>query len=351
MKIAAKTAKKILVILLIVFGTLSVLGGVVFSIGMAAAGWDFSAMNTVDYVYKEYTERHKITSISLDFATNDIKVHFDEKTTQVRVEYAEKYTKQGEQLTQTTITEEGGVLKMKQEQKFTLYVDFSFGENSTVSVYLPKNYAYTLDIETDTGDVFLDGNATLKSLKVETDTGTIQLGGAIRCEGKIDLSVETGSVLLNEFSADSLFIESDTGNVCLDGKSSVNTSVEIETDTGDVSILHTLTANDVKIETDTGDVNLNNLSGATLTVNTDTGNIKSIGTSLLDFTTLLFSTDTGDITLHLVGTIDDYSVQAHTNTGSNNLYDYPTANKERTLKIHSITGNIKVIFQPKDTAK
>ena len=39
MKIAKETAKKILIILLIVFGGLTLVGGSVFTIAMATAGW------------------------------------------------------------------------------------------------------------------------------------------------------------------------------------------------------------------------------------------------------------------------------------------------------------------------
>ena len=350
MKIAKATAKKILIILLIVFGGLTLVGGGVFTIAMAAAGWDFTVMNNVDYVYHEYTEKEEITKVELDFDTNDIKVFFDESATQVRVEYAEKYTKSGKQLTQTTVTEENGVLKIKQVRK-RVFLEFSIGESSCVNVYLPKDRAYALDIQTDTGDIWFSGYATLTDLKVKTDTGTLDLGGTIVCDGKIDLSTETGDIFLNAFVADSLLIDADTGDVTLDGICSAFGNVEIETDTGDVCILHTLSAPTIKIETDTGDVYLGNMSGTSIDVSTDTGDVKSIGTSVLDFTTLLFSTKTGDVTLHLVGTIVDYSVQAYTKTGENNLYDYPNPDKARQLKINCTTGDIKGIFLPKLTEK
>ena len=351
MKIAKETAKKILIILLIVFGGLTLVGGSVFTIAMAAAGWDFTVMNNVEYVYHEYTEQHKVTSIELDFNTNDIKVHFSKSTTQVRVEYPESYTKNGKQLTKVTVTEENNVLKVKQSVLRFPYMQFSIGESSLVNVYIPESYAYTLDIKTDTGDVWFEGYATLNNLKLETSTGTIDLDGSIICDGRMALSTDTGNIFLNTFVTDSLFIEADTGDVTLDGKSSAFGNVEIETDTGDVSILHSLSAPSIKIETDTGDVYLGDLSGTSIEASTDTGDIESIGTSVLDFMNLLFSTSTGDVTLHLVGTIEDYSVQAHTSTGSNNLYDYPSTGKARSLKIHCSTGDIKGIFMPKLTEK
>ena len=350
MKIAKQTAKKILIILLIVFGSLALLGGTVFTIGMAAAGWDFSVMNTVDYVHKEYTEKQEVTKIELDFNTNDIKVYFDETATQVRVEYSEKYSKKGKQITQTTITEENGTLKVEQKYKFSVNLEFALGKSSFVNVYLPKSREYTLDIETNTGDIWLYGTATLTSLNIETDTGAIDLGkSTIVCSGDISLSTDTGNILTLTLTAENLYIEIDTGNVTLNGEVTIKKNAEIETDTGDVSASTAFSVGSgLYIETDTGDVYLGDISGEKLTVTTDTGNIKSVGLSLLDFTTLNFSTDTGDIILQLVGTHGEYSIQAHTNTGNNNLYDYPDKSKPRTLKIYTSTGNIIGVF-PQDT--
>jgi DUF4097 and DUF4098 domain-containing protein YvlB len=230
-------------------------------------------------------------------------------------------------------------------------MEFSVGESSLVNVYLPKNRVYALNIETDTGDVWLNGTASLKSLNIETDTGAIDLGLAtIDCSGDISLSTDTGNILTLTLTSENLYIEVDTGNVTLNGKVTIRKNAKIETDTGNVSASTDFSVgSDLYIETDTGDVWLGNISGSNLTVTTDTGNIKSVGTSLLDFTTLNFSADTGNIILQLVGTHNDYSIQAHTNTGNNNLYDYPDTSKPRTLKIYTSTGNIKGIF-PQDTA-
>ena len=352
MKIAKQTAKKILIILLIVFGGLILLGGGIFTIGMSVAGWDFSVMNTVNYQYTTYTETQEITNIELDFDTNDIKVFFDETATQVRVEYAEKYSNNGNQLTQTTITEENGSLKIEQERKFIPYMEFSVGESSLVNVYLPKNRVYTLNIETDTGDIGFSGNATLRNLCLETDTGCISLSGRIDCSGTIGISVDTGSILISNFITERLLLEADTGNITLDGKCEVKDYAKIVTDTGNVTTLHTLSVSSaLTIKTSTGDVRLNDIFGAILTVETSTGDITSIGTSVLDFQSLILSTSTGDITIHLTGKADEYSIQAYTNTGNNNLYDFPDASKPRSLKIHSSTGNIKGIFQPNTIGK
>ena len=60
MRIAKQTAKKILIILLIVFGGFTLVGGSVFSIAMSVAGWDFSVMNTVDYKRETYKELQEV---------------------------------------------------------------------------------------------------------------------------------------------------------------------------------------------------------------------------------------------------------------------------------------------------
>ena len=304
MKIAKQTAKKILIILLIAFGGLTLIGGSIFTIGMSVAGWDFSVMNTVNYEYKTYTGTQDVTRLELDFDTNDIKVYFDETATQVRVEYAEKYTKKGKQFTQTTITEENGVLKINQEQKFIFYTEFSVGESSLVSVYLPKTRAYDLDIETDTGDIWLNGNGSATNVSVNTDTGDVFINGEV----------------------------------------SVTEKAELETETGDIFIRNTLTAPSVEMETGTGDVWLGRLSGQNLAVKTSTGDVRNYADGLLDFTSLQFKIGTGDVSLRLIGKYTDYCVDVKTNTGDVHIAGYPDSTKTRTLIIRTSTGDIHGVY-------
>ena len=307
MKIAKQTAKKILIILLIVFGGLTLVGGSVFSIAMSVAGWDFSVMNTVDYKRATYTETQENTNLSVKLNTTDIKVYFDESATQVRVEYAEKYTKRGEQLTKISLTEENGSLQIIQERLVKAYLETSFKDNDDVFVYLPQNRAYTIDMQVTTGDIFLNGKGNLTNLKLTTNTGEVFINEDVTATEKVD----------------------------------------IKTGTGEIFIRKSLTAPNVEMKTGTGDIWLGKLSGETLYVTTNTGDVRNYNDGVLDFINLQFKVGTGDVTLRLAGAHTDYCVDVKTNTGDNFLSGYPDTSKERTLFIRTSTGDIRGVYVEK----
>lgn len=321
MRIAKETAKKVFIILLIVFGGLTLLGGIIFTIGMTAAGWNFSAMDSVNYHHETFVETQENTRIELDFDTNDITVFFDENATNVRVEYSEKFNKHGTPIHTTTIEEKNGTLRIQQETKLNFFFNFGFGEKSYVRVYLPASRAYALNIETDTGDVEFKGNATLTSLEIETDTGDVNLADfTIVCGGAMDVSVNTGDVFLGNFTAKSLELESDTGDIFLKGKGVVESNVEIETSTGDVDF--------------------SNLAGNSLRLETDTGDIESRKNTVLDFKSLHIQTSTGDVEIHLAGNESDYHVETITSTGDRYPQNHPASTGDRRLFIKTSTGDI-----------
>ena len=325
MKIAKETAKKILIILLIVFGGLTLLGGIVFTIGFAAAGWSFSAFNTVTYQRHSYTETQEIYSISLEYDTTDIKVYFDETATQVRVEYADKYKKGGALLCKTSFIETDGKLVIKEERTRHFYLGSYIGEENTTILYLPANRTYTLNMETDTGDIFFYGNATLNSLELETETGTINLNNCtLTCNGEMEISANTGNLFLKDFTAKSLELETSTGDITFSGFGIVESKVEIEVSTGDIS--------------------LGDLSGASLVIKTSTGNVKSAGKGALDFTSIQITTSTGDVYLNLIGKHSEYSIQTHSNTGDVRLSGMADSSLPRQLSVRSSTGDIKGQF-------
>jgi DUF4097 and DUF4098 domain-containing protein YvlB len=327
MKKAKQTAKKILIILLLVFGGFTLLGGSIFSIAMSVAGWDFSVLNTVMYERNEYIAQEEITALSLHFNTNDIEIYFDETATHVRVEYPEKFTKRGKRITYTTLAEENGVLTVEQRQEFTLIAEF-ISENNNAKFYLPTDRVYNIRIETDTADVLLDGSASaLDNLNITTDTGDILLRGGLTVTDTVTIKVDTGDVFIqNDLSAP---------------------SIHIQTHTGDVSLKDTITAEDISVRTSTGDVRLGNLSGNGLIVNTRTGDVSCYANTVLDFTSLEFKVGTGDVSLCLAGTYTDYNADVKTNAGDVFFAWHPNESAPRRLLIRTSTGDIHGVYATK----
>jgi DUF4097 and DUF4098 domain-containing protein YvlB len=201
------------------------------------------------------------------------------------------------------------------------------GDAPVTTLYLPANRAYTFNIETDTGDIFFHGNATLNHLELETDTGTINLNNCtLTCNGEMDISADTGNLFLKDFTAKSLELETSTGVITFSGVGVVESKVEIEVSTGDIL--------------------LDDLSGASLLIKTSTGNVKSTCKGVLDFTSIQITTSTGDVEIHLVGNESDYHVETITSTGDRYPQNHPASTGDRKLFIKTSTGDILGKFIP-----
>ena len=330
------TARKIVSILLIVCGALTLLGGTVFTIGMAAAGWDFTILNTVEYKYKTYETNGSPTEIVMEFETTDIAVYFDDTATQIRVEYPEAYNKKGKQISTVTVAEADGKLVLREETKGWESFIWNIGPSACASVYVPSGYLPSADgcalrLETDTGDVTLHGNAALRSLTIETDTG--------------DLS-------LSELTAENLQIEVDTGDVTLNGKVTLTGALTIDTDTGDLKISDMVTAKTISLKTDTGEIYAKKmLTGEAIAIRTSTGDIECNGP--LHGTSLILSTSTGDIEARIAGKNAEYAITVEQSTGSTNVHSNleSVTNATKSLKLKTGTGDIHVEFviQPTNT--
>ena len=359
--------KKVWIIFLTIGCSLLLLGGALFTFGFGLAGWDVKALQNTQVTEKTYTEATAgaLNRIALDFDVTDVKVVFSEETDKVTITYPQLQTRKGANLSEIKITETEDSISFCEKTTKWWRVSLFGTPNATATVTLPIGKKYSLSLKTDTGDVLLSGNGEFadvcvatdtgdvkfsgtfaaSTLEVETDTGDVRLDNAsIVCDKYISLATDTGDIAAADFTADSLKIETDTGDVKFSGNGTVVNKAEIETDTGDVRISKSLTAATVVISTDTGKVLLGNLSGASLSASTNTGDIKSLSDCVLDFTTVELITDTGDVKVSLAGSQKDYFIRAKTSTGSCNIYPTPDYSQPRKLTIRCSTGDIFASF-------
>lgn len=346
MKISKAIAKKILTILLIGGGAVTVAGGAVFGIGVAAAEGDFTALNTVEYQTKTWQESAQITALSVDYSVSDIEVHFTKDATQVRVEYDEEYTKKGKRTSTAVITEVGSTIKISENRKGTSWLQWSVGYTPKVAVYIPESRALALDIETETGDVLFLGEGNFTALQAETETGSIRSDSAITVQNGAIFSAETGSISLAELTAQTLSVENETGSIRLT-EAIVTTKAEVEVDTGSIQIL-ALQAQTAHIKGGTGSITLGNITANELSVKNSTGDVKSKADTYIDSRALTLVCNTGDIRVSLVGKYTDYAMQVKTSTGKANIYPVPANGQPRSLSAKTSTGDIYVAFQTKN---
>lgn len=343
MKITKAIAKKILAILLVGGGAVTVVGGAVFGIGVAAAGGDFTALNTVEYQTKTWQESSHIRTLIVDYSVSDIRVYFTKDATHVRVEYDEEYTKKGKCTSTATVTESGETLKIVENRTATSLLSWSVAYTPKVAVYIPESRALALDIETETGDVLFSGEGSFTDLEAETETGSIRSDSAITVQNDAKFSTETGSISLAKLTAQSLAVETETGSIRLTEAIAI-TKAEVEADTGSIQIL-ALQAQTARIEGDTGSITLGNITADELSVKNSTGDVKSKADTYIDSRALTVVCNTGDIRIRLVGKYADYAMQVKTSTGKANIYPAPANGQPRSLSAKTSTGDIHVTFQ------
>ena len=271
-----------------IFSSLALLlsGLMIFVIAMSVNGWDFNKLSTTEYQTNTHEISQDFSEILIDTNTADV-VFLKATDGKTKVVCYEE-----ESLCHAVQVENGKLTIRKTDtKKWHQYIGFHF-ESPKISVYLPQTAYASLSIETDTGDVALDG-FTFEKLAVETDTGDIRLKNL--SANAVNLSVETGDIELYNLTCSSLRVESDTGDVELT-KVVANESFVIETDTGDVSFAR-CDAKNIFIETDTGDVEGTLLSGKSFTAISRTGDVE-VPPSATDGRCEIRS-DTGDIEIEI----------------------------------------------------
>ena len=196
-------------------------GGLCFVIGWGATGFQLSALSNVKVEMFHYveTENANIQTINIDYDVSDVEVVFGD---QLKIDYPKRYKKNGKLLSDVTIKEdkETGELTIKERSRFTIsIVNFS---DETLTLTLPQDRMFTLNIKTDTGDVSVNHCTVLEKISLETDTGAIKTSGTVKTTDFF-IEVSTGDVRLKDvLDADTVFIKTNTGDVSavLKGKQS-----------------------------------------------------------------------------------------------------------------------------------
>lgn len=314
----------------------AVLGLVVFATGFCMTGCDLSDLSNVEYKTFHYAESAgaNIQTVKIDYDVANVNVVFGEELT---IDYPKRYKKNGDEISKIVITEENGVLSIKETAKFVLAV-FDFTE-IPLTLTLPTDRVFALDITTDTGDISLPSGGNYLSLDIETDTGDVSIKQT-DCALNAEIETDTGNIKISDFTCAGLNISTDTGDVTLTD-CSIAENVEIETDTGNVKTSGTITAEKIEIETDTGDVKTSGTITATsFSVDTSTGDVRI--KDVLDATMVSIDTSTGNVYALLKGTKANYQTSVETRTGDSNITD--SSEGERRLILDTSTGDITIKF-------
>ncbi len=267
---------------LIIGASLFIIGALIFAVVMTLNGWDFTKLSTVKYT----TETHKITEpfseIKIKTDTSDIEFLESEDGESSVVCYETENEKH------TVYVEDSGMLNITLESNKKWYdnIGVNFG-TPKIKVYLPKGEYVTLNIVADTSDIKIPEHFTFV---------------------KVDISVSTGDIALENIKSDTLELRVTTGDTYL---SNVRCRcIQSLGNTGDITLKNTVAEEQLFIRRSTGDVQLLRSDSAKIYIKTDTGDVTG---TVLEDRHFAITTNTG--TVRVPKGANGGNCQIITNTG------------------------------------
>ncbi len=318
-------------------------GAAMFTAALALCGWDITKLGTVDYVETTLEPSGDFESISINVYTTDLRLLPSEDGKCRIVCYED------EKVSHTAEVKDGTlVIDTEDTRRWFNFISVSF-TSPTMEVYLPKNEYEYLDISTDTGAVYLPNNFTFESINIDGNTGSVVCYASTKKD--MDFELDTGPILLCDFSAGSMKLKTDTGRIKLNG-GTVAEYIDVEASTGEVS-LENITCRDLRAKADTGRVSLNGVTCNDLHAETDTGSIAlenvvgsgkfelisdtgHIGLNGCDAAELYIETDTGSVSGEL---LTDKIFFAESDTGRVSVPKSMTGGR---CEIKTDTGSIEM---------
>lgn len=276
---------------------LLLMGLILFLTGMSLTGWDFGELSTAVYKQENYTAQQQVTSLDISYNNAEVCILCDPEAQSVSVSYPVCTNRATGASAKVDITEENGVLRIKEESLFIL-INWQF-QTPTLTVTLPETALETLSVRTQNGNISAENIAT---------------------ENKAEFITQNGEIRISQINASELSLQTDAGGIIL--KNIQCQTLQAETDLGSVQLSGTLTADSAKFTSELGDIDLSE--------------------GVVDANNIYFSTDMGNISAKLSGKQQDYSADVTWDMGNTNLYPYQGGNKQIT--VISSLGDIDITF-------
>jgi len=204
---------------------------------------------------------------------------------------------------------------------------FDFKER-VVTVYLPEGNYGDLKINSQVGNIDIQGNYTFANADVEVTTGNLKFAADVT--GNTVLKSTVGNIKVTGLNTASLIMNSTTGNlnmtdINVTGDAKINATVgnikatgfksanlNVGSSTGNIELVNALVTNHVDAKASTGDIRLIDCDADSLKIKTSTGNVTGV---LLTSKIFYASSNTGRVNV------------PHSTTGG-------------TCEIETSTGNI-----------
>lgn len=332
-----------------------------FTKGNIKTTYTFSGKNgkeaVVDDERKEYVAKENITEIILGETSNSIKVEIGDVKAPT-FSYME-----GTMAGDLVINESGKTITLKRDHKNTWsginFVGFDFTDYTTY-VTLPKDYEGSLDLESTSGSLNVTGIETLTDLTTSSTSGNIHITDVISKKGIVAESTSGGINISKSETDRNIDAKSTSGSVSLenvkaDGNGNVrSTSGSIKvtdasfgedfsssSSSGSEELLNVATGKGLSVHTTSGSINADNTAvGNDVSFESSSGSIQF--DNLACGNDITMSATSGNIRGTISGKESDYSIITHTTSGSCNLDDSRSGDKE--LNANTSSGSIHIDF-------
>ena len=300
---------------------LLVIGAAVCAAAYAASGFSFGKFSTVAYVTNTYEVSGRFENIRVLASTEEITlVPSDDGTCKVvcREEENDPHS----------VTVRGGTLTIEKTKKsggWSLHVGV-VTESPAITVFLPGETYGALTVDSDTGDVSIPADFSFDSIRVSLNTGRVQCFASTK--GEVVITTDTGDIAVSGLSAAVMRLDTDTGRIKV-SDAAVEGDLEIRVSTGRATLENVRCGNlssegnsgslvmtkvvasgTFELRRDTGDIRLDGCDAERISIRTDTGDVSG---TLLSDKIFLAKSDTGKV--RTPGTTEGGSCEITTDTG------------------------------------
>ena len=305
----------------IVAAALIVIGLLICFLGFSAADYDYTGLNTANFVTNSNVITEPFSCIEVDVEVAD--VHFvpaDDSSCKI-------VSKETDKITCSAVVENDTlVIRELDRRQWYDHIGIFWGEIE-ITVYLPKAEYETLSIISNTGDIEATKDFSFGNAEIVTNTGDVSFSAAVK--NQLEITSDTGDITVQDLLPYTLRLKTDTGSITASsleihediqigtdtGKVEVSdaecANFFAESDTGDIMMENVIVSGEIRMESNTGDIELRACDADTLSIETDTGDV--FGT-LLTEKVYITQTDTGDI--DVPKTIKGGRCEVKTDTGN-----------------------------------
>lgn len=269
---------------IIIAVVLTVLGLAIFAVSMASYDWNFSELNTEEYITTSCRLKGDFDEIFIDVDTTDIEFAPATEDECSILFFESEKVRHYAQVRNGTL-----FIGIEDNRKWYEFIQI-VSKAPKMTVFLPQEEYLSLSIENDTGDLLIPKDFSFNKVEIDCDTSDISWSSSVNDIMKVE--TDTGSVNIYSAVLSRLNISTDTGDVKLSDLACDR--IYCESDTGDISLKNTVATNKFTISSDTGDVRFQKSDAAEMYIKTSTGDVRG---TLLSEKVFLADSSTGNISL------------------------------------------------------